>query len=118
MIIARYPPLTADRHRMDVTVQTGVVILNGHVKTPITRLYLVERIAELEGVRGISADSLFDDETIRFEVGRRLPDGVIANVSYGVVVLSGHLPAGTASEQVAQSAGAVPGVSKVVTHFV
>lgn len=117
-IIARYPPLTADRHRIDVTVQAGVVILNGHVKTPITRLYLVERIAELEGVRGISADSLFDDETIRLEVGRRLPDGVIANVSYGVVVLSGHLPEGTASEQVAQVAGAVPGVNKVVTHFV
>ena len=116
-IIARYPPLTADRHHLRIAVQSAVVNLEGHVKTPITRLYLVERVAVLDGVHGISADGLYDDETIRLEVGRRLPDGVIANLTYGVVVLSGSVPEGMTSVEVAQLAGVVPGVDKVVTHF-
>ncbi|MFN8378915.1 MAG: BON domain-containing protein [Anaerolineae bacterium] len=117
-VVAKYPPLTADRHHLRVSVQSGVVVLEGHVKTPITRLYVVERVAALAGVRGLSADGLFDDETIRLEVGQRLPEGVLANPAYGVVVLSGKVPEGMTDIDVAQLAGAVPGVTKVVTHFV
>lgn len=116
-VIAHYPPLTADRHHVRVHVQSGVVILEGHVKTPITRLYLVERVAMLDGVRGVSADGLYDDETIRLEVGHCLPDGVLANPAYGVLVLNGDLPEGMTEVEVAQLAASVPGVSKVVTHF-
>ena len=116
-IIARYPPLTADRHRLRIAVRDGVVLLAGHDRTPITRLYLIDRVSELEGVRGVNADDLYDDETIRLEVGRILPDGVIANPTYGIVVLSGKLPAGTTEAAVAKRAAAGPGVVQVVTHF-
>jgi hypothetical protein len=85
--------------------------------TPITRQYLVERVAGLPGVRGISSEALYDDETIRFEVGSRVPGGVLVNPSYGVVVLSGTLPAGLSEEDAARHAATVPGVIKVVTHF-
>ncbi|MBL8146750.1 MAG: BON domain-containing protein [Anaerolineae bacterium] len=116
-IIARYPPLTADRHRLQIAVRDGVVLLAGHDRTPITRLYLIDRVSELDGVRGINADGLYDDESIRLEIGRILPEGVIANVTYGIVVLSGKLPAGTTEAAVTKRAGAVPGVVQVVTHF-
>lgn len=116
-LIAKYPPLAADRHHLRVSVLTGVVMVEGHVKTPITRQYLIERVAAVDGVRGISAESLFDDETIRLEVGSRLPDGVLANPVYGVMVLSGKLPAGMTDADVARLAAGIPGVTRVVANF-
>lgn len=116
-LIARYPPLAADRHHLRVSVQGGVALLEGHLKTPITRQFLVERVAALPGVRELSAEALYDDETIRFEVGRRMPDGVLVNPVYGVVVLSGVLPPGLNETDVARLAAGVPGVIKVATDF-
>ena len=116
-LITKYPPLTADRHRLHVGVDAGVVHIEGHVKTPITRQYLVERVAGLPGVRGVSIEGLYDDETIRLELGARLPDGVLVNPSYGVVVLSGVLPDGWNEMDAARHAATVPGVVKVVTLF-
>lgn len=116
-IIARYPPLTADRHRLQVAVRDGIVVLTGHNRTPITRLYLVDRAAELDGVREVDDSGLYDDESIRLETGRILPEGVFANPLYGIVVLSGALPAGTKEAALVKRVEKVPGVVQVVTHF-
>lgn len=116
-ILATYPPLTADRHHVHVTVQSGVVVLEGHVKTPITRLYLIESVAAISGVAGISAGQLYDDETIRLNVGKQLPYGVYANPIFGVVALTGKLPADVSQDEIIERTASVPGVVRVVAAF-
>lgn len=116
-VIAHYPPLAADRHHVRVSVVSGTAVLEGHVKTPITRQYLIEHVAAVPGVRGVQTKALYDDETIRLELGPVLPEGVFANPAYGVVVLSGALPGGVAEMDAVERAAAVPGVVRVVTTF-
>lgn len=116
-IIAMYPPLMADRHHVDVIVQSGVVVLKGHVKTPISRLYLIEHVAAIHGVVGISADHLYDDETIRLNVGKQVPYGVYANPIFGIVALTGKLPDGVSQDEIIQRTASVPGVVRVVAAF-
>jgi osmotically-inducible protein OsmY len=113
-IIVTYPPLAADRHHIHVTAQSGVVILDGHVRTPISRRVLIERTADIPGVAGINADEFYDDETIRLQVGKILPYGVYANPAFGVVALTGALPAEPSLDEIIQRVARVPGVVRVV----
>ncbi|MDZ4770904.1 MAG: BON domain-containing protein [Chloroflexota bacterium] len=115
-IITQYPPTASDRFYIITSVQDGVVVLSGHVKTPINRRYLINEIPKVPGVRALDSSSLFDDETIRIEAGRRLPQGVMANVRYGTVALSGEVPAGTDLDVIAAAVSAVPGVLRVVAN--
>lgn len=116
-IILRYPPTASDHNHIHYAVQDGLVALGGHVKTPISRRFLLNEVPNIEGVRGVDVSRLYDDETIRIEVGRLVPQGVFANVQFGNVVLSGKLPDGTGIEALAQSVGGVPGVKRVVASF-
>lgn len=114
-IIVRYPPLATDRHHIRVNVENGVVYLSGHTTTPINRRYLVDRVAALPGVVGISDEALFDDVSISLATGQAIPKGVIANSYYGTVVLSGKAPADV--DSVAMRVAQIPGVVRVVTMF-
>lgn len=116
-MIAHYPPLQADRHKFDIDVVDGVVIPHGHVKSVISRRYLLDQIVKVRGVRGVNGERLYDEEDIRLEAGQRIPTGVIANVFYGSVVLTGVLPEGVTEEEVARAVAQVPGVERVVTKF-
>lgn len=116
-IILTYPPLANDRHHIDVAVENGIVTLRGNTMTPINRVYLEEHVAGLPGVHGVHAQHLADDETLRLDIGRLLPAGVIANVRYGAVVLSGTLPADTTVNELGERVVVMPGVNKVVTNF-
>jgi osmotically-inducible protein OsmY len=42
---------------------------------------------------------------------------MFANIQYGVVVLSGRLPAGKTAEEIVRQVAQVPGVRRVVTTF-
>lgn len=114
-LIVTYPPLAADRHHVHLSVKSGVVVLTGHCKTPINRMYLIERAAAVPGVIGVNADELYDDESIRLNVGKQLPYGVYANPMFGVVVLTGALPADVSQDDLILHAAEVPGVVRVVT---
>ncbi len=93
-LIAHYPPLQKDRHAIHVIVSNGIVTISGHVQTPITRQYFLERLTHIPGVVAVHGDELFDDETTRIEAGKVIPSGVIlGKVLYGTAVLSGDLPA-------------------------
>lgn len=116
-IIVQYPPTSADRHQIEVSVTDGQVMLKGHVKTPINRRYLINQIPAVSGVQSVDCSQLYDSETIRLEVGRRLPQGVIANVRFGTVVLTGELPENVNVEALAQSVANVPGVARVATSL-
>lgn len=110
-IIVKYPPTNNDRHHIDVRVEEGVAYLSGHVQTPIHRRYLQDKVALVSGVRAVNVDELYDDETIRLDVGALVPEGVQVNVRYGTVLLGG---AG-ADDALAQQVTAMRGVARVVT---
>ncbi|MDX1993298.1 MAG: BON domain-containing protein [bacterium] len=112
-----YPPLSHDRHRVHVEVQNGAVTVSGHVKTPQTLRYLINKIEQVEGVKSVTNEGLYDDETLRLEVGRLVPVGVFVNTEYGAVILSGNLAAGAAVESLVQQVAQVPGVHRVLTTF-
>src|SRR5262249_23924221 len=99
-LITHYPPLQADRHHFECEVNNGVVTFSGHVKSMISRRYLVDHTAEVRGVRSVESKALYTEEDIRLEAGRRIPTGVIANASYDAVILTGALPQGKSVEDV------------------
>lgn len=110
-IIVKYPPTNNDRHHIDVRVEEGVAHLSGHVQTLIHRRYLQDKVALVSGVRAVDVDELYDDETIRLDVGALVPEGVQVNVLYGTVLLGGV----GADDALAQQVTAMPGVARVVT---
>jgi len=116
-IIVKYPPTNADRKHIHVRVEDGRVYLTGYVGTPIHRRYLHDAMLRVDGVRDIHVDHLWDDETIRLEVGRVLPEGIMGIAHHGTVVLTGHAPAGTDMAQLAAQVTRLPGVEKVVVDL-
>jgi len=116
-MIAHYPPLQQDRLQFKVDVESGVVHFTGHVKSRISRTYLIERTRDIRGVRGVDYEQLFDEESIRLEVGRHIPTGVIANPEYGTLVLTGTPPEGVDEQRIVAAVAQIPGVRQVVTQF-
>lgn len=116
-VITRYPPLAADRHQIRVLVNNGIVYVGGHVKSRPSARYLLDAIARINGVRGVNGNALYDEETLRIEVGRVLPVGVLANTRYGTVILSGRLPEGVTHDDLAARLSTIPGVERVVSNF-
>ncbi len=116
-LIAHYPPLQSDRFHLKVMVKDGIVTLAGHTKSRITRGYLIERVQGVAGVQAVNYAALYDEETIRLDVGRCLAQGVIANAAYGTVVLTGSLPKGIEAASVVNEVARVAGVENVVTKF-
>ena len=112
-IIVTYPPLAADRFRIDVGVVNGEVILKGHVSTPITRTYLIDYSALVDGVKAVDSRNFYDDESLRLASGKFISQGINVNVRSGTVVLSGTPTDGNIDE-IAQSIAALPGVIRVV----
>ncbi|NDJ61637.1 MAG: BON domain-containing protein [Chloroflexi bacterium] len=113
--IGDYPPLVADRRRYRISIDDGHVTLSGHVRTPINRRTLIERVQAVADVQSVTTDDLHDDETIRIAAGQAVPAGMSVIVEYGAVILSGRLPAGAAAEPVVERVLTIPGVTRVVT---
>lgn len=116
-IVAHYPPLANDRHYIKFSANKSVVTLSGHVKTSMNRDYLIANVNRVSGVSQVSAEGLYEDESIRLEVGRFIPFGVFARVEYGRVVLSGSVPQGASIDQLVGNILKISGVEKVVTTF-
>lgn len=113
-LIVHYPPLNNDRFHIQVRVEGGVALLSGHVRSFNTYSYFMQALEQVPDLRGVNADYLHVDENIRLEVGSVLPAGLIANVSYGTVVLSGKSPDDMTIDEVVARIGAIPGVVRVV----
>lgn len=110
-----YPPLTKDRHNVRIQVNDGVVKLYGHVQTPNTRHFFVNAVPTVEGVVAVDSSELYDDESLRLEVGRLLPVGVnVGRSQYGNIVLVGRLPDGVSLADVETKVREVPGVRQII----
>lgn len=116
-LMMRYPPLAHDRHRVNVAVNQGMVTLTGYLKAPITRYYLLEHVQRVEGVLGVNAEALFDDESIRLAAGRIVPIGVQVVVEYGAVILAGTAPKEISLTALSDEVDEVPGVHQVILAF-
>ncbi len=116
-IIVHYPPLQQDRHHFKVRVQSGSVVISGHVRTPITRGYLLDHVSTVADVNEMDATSLHTEEEIRLAAGGLVPNGVLVNVRYGAVILNGSLPEGASAEAVVHEVAQIPGVERVVISF-
>ncbi|MBN8590354.1 MAG: BON domain-containing protein [Anaerolineae bacterium] len=117
-LIAHYPPLQKDRNAFHVQVNGGQVVVSGHVSSPNIRTYFINLLPQVEGVTEVQADHLYDDQTIKLEVARRLPIGLkVAQVHWGQVILTGEPPAGMPDDVMAASVSGIPGVNRVIAAF-
>jgi osmotically-inducible protein OsmY len=116
-LICDYPPLVLDRHHFHIAVEHGKVTVSGHTRTTITRRALIERLAEVAGVVTVNADAFYSDTDLRLQVSHLLPIGVLANVSYGVVILTGLLPIGATETALVAAIEDMAGVRAVRAQF-
>lgn len=118
--IRGYDPLKRDRDHLQYTSDKGHVVLIGHTRTTKSRRVLVDNVPDIPGVVSVDSAHLYDDESLRFEVGKVLPRGTFVRVNYGTVVITGTLPKGVEEKAVIEAVKAVPGVraDKVVTEFI
>jgi hypothetical protein len=114
-LLATYPPLTNDRHMVNVSVKNGAVTVSGHVMTTNTRRFFLSRLTSIEGVKSVDAENLHDDTAIRISLSPLVPYGVQANIRHGVVILSGEPPQNI--EALANKILELHGVEKVISGF-
>ncbi|MFP4323462.1 MAG: BON domain-containing protein [Anaerolineales bacterium] len=118
-LIRSYDPLKQAQHHVHYTVSDGHVILQGHVRSVQAHRVLIDNVPDIEGVVRVNADGLFDDETVRLEIGQVVPAGVIVRVNYGHVVLTGPQSPDIDPGVLVPKVQAVPGVipEHVTTSF-
>ncbi|MFQ3535036.1 MAG: hypothetical protein SNJ58_04090 [Aggregatilineales bacterium] len=109
-LIRSYSPLRTSRPFFTFASLQGQVKFMGNVRTPQERHLLAERVPHIAGVKGVDVSELYDDEQVRFAVGKVLPYGVYATVHYGAVALTGKLPEEISVESLLEQVRAVPGV--------
>ncbi len=115
-IIVHYPPTNNDRHHINVNAHNGTIVLSGNTQTPINRKYLNDRGEHIQGALGVDTSQLYDDETIRLDVGRILPPGLIANIYFGNVIIAGELLENVDIPQLVNQIASIPGVRKVLSN--
>jgi osmotically-inducible protein OsmY len=116
-LVGSFAPLKASRPYFDIRIEDGIVKLEGNVRSPQARLVLLNNIPRIPGVLGMDPSQLYDDDTIRFAVGQVLPPGLFASVQFGVVALTGKLPAGVSSDAIINAIQSIPGVRRVGAEF-
>lgn len=112
-----YPPLSHDRKRIHVNIDAGIVTASGNVKTGQAREIFAREVSKIEGVHAVNTAALYDDESIRLQVGGIVPYGVLTAVSYGAVVLSGKAPAEPELKRLVDKVSKIEGVRTVIPNF-
>lgn len=111
-----FDPVKQGVHQITFNVnEDGMVNLGGHVRGMVARRVLIDNIPDILGVNALDANELYDDETLRLTVGRVIPNGTLARVNYGRVMLYGLAPQDP--EGTLKRVADVPGVVEVSTQF-
>ncbi len=99
------------REHFSYAVQNGVVIVKGHLASPIGYDLFVDNLTRLEGVAAVDDRELYDDERLRLAIGAVLPRGLRVRVQHGVVALMGRLDSHSPEVQEAVARiGEMPGI--------
>ncbi len=112
-LIRRFPPLSQSRHWFTCEVADGAVTLRGNIKSAIARRVLLDNVPDIPGVVAVHADDLHSDEDLRRQIGRLVPPGVLVQVDFGRVILSGSLPPRRKPESLIRRIEKVQGVRRV-----
>lgn len=112
-----YNPLVISRGHFFYNVQGGVVTVWGNIKSRFARQLFSKNLPNIEGVVAIDDSKLYDDETLRLEIGALLPMGVRVRVHHGLVTLTGQLPDDTSTDDLKGHLVTIPGVVAVNTDF-
>ncbi|PJF44840.1 MAG: hypothetical protein CUN55_02030, partial [Phototrophicales bacterium] len=106
--------LSLSRGHFQYTVQNGVVIVKGHISSRIGYELFVDNLMNIDGVVAVDDRELYDDETLRLNIGRILPKGLRVRIHHGVVALSGRMAADSPEVQEAIARiGEMPGVVNI-----
>lgn len=115
-IMVHYPPLAADRPHVQVNVENGRAVLSGYLRTPISRRYLIDHVVEVPDVTSVEADELYDDDSLKLEIGTLLPEGVMVIQRYGTSILTGEMPDDATLNALIEQIGSVRGVKRIVVN--
>ena len=116
--IRSYDPVKQAVHHFSYTVDDdGHVVLTGNVRSVQARRVLVDNIPDIPGVISLDNRAFFDDETLRLEVGKLLPRGVMTRVNFGHATLYGMMPEGANLDDVMAAVKNHPGIHGVDTQF-
>jgi osmotically-inducible protein OsmY/sporulation protein YlmC with PRC-barrel domain len=112
-----------DYNEIDVKVESGFVILQGHVVTNMNRLRAENAALSVSGVLGLTNHLVVDDDLVR-DVARALCndnrthlEGVYVGAQKGVVTLNGRVSSATVRESAEEVAASVPQVRGVVNFL-
>lgn len=111
-----FDPIKQATHHLSYHVEDGKVTISGHVRPTLAKRVLIDNIPDIEGVVDMDASNLYDDETLRLELGRVIPNGIIAKVNFGHVLLYGATPDN--ADDLVANVQKVAGVKKVQTQFI
>lgn len=117
-LIRSYQPLKMAQSHFTCRVRSGVVKVFGHVNSQLNRRLFLHNIPDIEGVMAVDDSELFDDESLRLTVAKLLPMGIRLRVNYGVVSLSGKLPAEAHVDEIKGMIAELPGIKAVVTNLI
>jgi osmotically-inducible protein OsmY len=115
--IRGYPPLRQATPHLEFHSKEGVVTLSSHVRSVQAKRVLIDNVPDIAGVTQVDSTRLYDDESIRLDLGRVLPRGVMVRVNFGHITVYGELPANEDADVIVAHIKAVPGVRKVDPQF-
>jgi len=108
--IRSYDPVKQARGHFEFSCQNGNVKVWGNVRSMQAKRVLIDNIyPDISGVVSLDASQLYDDESLRLEIGQLIPDGVLIRMNYGSVVVTFPRGFGNAEEVLAKIRQ-VPGV--------
>lgn len=115
--VRSYKPLITSRNHFHYRVHSGVVTVWGNIKSRSAYQLFIKNLPDVDGVIAVETSKLYDDETLRLQIGKLLPMGVRVRVTHGLVTLTGQLPEGTSADDIKGELVTMPGVVAVNTDF-
>ncbi len=116
-LVYTYPPANHDRDFFHTSVKDSVVTVTGHVRSIVVERWMRGTFSQVEGLRELNLDALYNDDDLRLAIGHLVPPGVFVNVNHGAVTLTGRLPQGLTDVDLVQRVAAVKGVTRIGTLF-
>jgi len=112
-----------DYNEIDVTVESGIVFLQGHVTSSVNLHRAEKAIRSVAGVLGIQNHLVVDDDLVS-DVAQALCndkrthlEGVYVGAQKGVVTLNGRVASATVRDAAEEVAASVPQVRGVVNYL-
>jgi osmotically-inducible protein OsmY len=122
-VLLDYEPLRATRPVLDVTLEGGLVHLQGRVRTSAIKEIAELLVLHIQGVRAVRNDLVADPEVVRAVADAFAADPAIGpacpivEARDGVVILVGDVPSESVARRALEIASNMPLVASVTSHL-